>query len=185
MIGAWRKAWHANTQGETDLLFPFGFVQLSSWGQPSNVRRDPNPIAVVRYVSNYHTHHHTHHRPHPYTTLHPRSPPDFTYKYIIQPTTALIANPMLCYFPPPLPPLRWAQRLTQERVQNTFMATAVDLAAFQGGCGTVPTDQNLCIHPGWKQPVGARLARKFAVHSTMMKNGMFYMFCTSDANAAP
>ena len=104
MIGAWRKAWHANTQGETDLLFPFGFVQLSSWGQPSNVRRDPNPIAVVRYVSNYHTHHHTHHRPHPYTTLHPRSPPDFTYKYIIQPTTALIANPMLCYSPPLPPP---------------------------------------------------------------------------------
>ena len=29
MIAAWRKAWHAGTNGETDSAFPFGFVQLS------------------------------------------------------------------------------------------------------------------------------------------------------------
>jgi sialate O-acetylesterase len=36
MIGAWRAAWHAGTLGETDDDFPFGFVQLSSWGDPVN-----------------------------------------------------------------------------------------------------------------------------------------------------
>ena len=30
MIEAWRQAWHTNTGTQTDLLFPFGFVQLSS-----------------------------------------------------------------------------------------------------------------------------------------------------------
>ena len=37
------------------------------------------------------------------------------------------------------------------------MATAVDLGAYEGGCGK-DTFPNLCIHPGYKAAVGARLA---------------------------
>jgi hypothetical protein len=109
MITAWRKEWHMNTAGMTDAAFPFGFVQLSSWGSPENdpAARQNAEVAVVR----------------------------------------------------------WAQRQTNDNaaVPRTFMATAIDLAAFQGGCGSDffnhtggPT---LCIHPGYKQPVGARLLR--------------------------
>ena len=39
---------------------------------------------------------------------------------------------------------------------NTFMATAVDLGAYEGGCGK-NTYPQLCIHPGYKQEVGRRL----------------------------
>ena len=35
---------------------------------------------------------------------------------------------------------------------NTFMATAVDLGAYEGGCGK-DTYPSLCIHPGWKAAV--------------------------------
>merc|ERR1712166_33406 len=45
---------------------------------------------------------------------------------------------------------------------NTFMAVAVDLAAFEGGCCAGRTNcntfPNLCIHPWWKQEVGRRLS---------------------------
>ena len=41
---------------------------------------------------------------------------------------------------------------------NTFMATAVDLGAYEGGCGK-DTYPALCIHPGYKAAVGERLAR--------------------------
>ena len=37
------------------------------------------------------------------------------------------------------------------------MATAVDTGAFEGGCGK-DTYPALCIHPGYKAAVGARLA---------------------------
>ena len=37
------------------------------------------------------------------------------------------------------------------------MATAVDLGAYEGGCGK-DTFPSLCIHPGYKSAVGARLA---------------------------
>ena len=40
----------------------------------------------------------------------------------------------------------------------TFMATAIDLGSYQGGCGR-DTFPSLCIHPGYKQEVGARLVR--------------------------
>ena len=109
MIGAWRAAWHAGTLGETDDDFPFGFVQLSSWGDPVNAPpRDAQDESIA--------------------------------------TT------------------RWAQRTTLNTVARTFMATAVDLAAYQGGCGhdgwnPATSTGYLCIHPGWKQPVGARLLR--------------------------
>ena len=109
MIRAWRKVWHAGTDGATDVEFPFGFVQLSSWGNPANE---------------------------PPRTAHDDS----------------IAT------------VRWAQRTTLDTVNRTFMATAIDLAAYQGGCGhdgwnPATSSGNLCIHPGWKQPVGARLLR--------------------------
>jgi hypothetical protein len=107
MIGAWRKEWHTNSRGQTDALFPFGFVQLSAWGSPVNnpTTRQNTEVAVVR----------------------------------------------------------WAQRETHDTVARTFMATAIDLAAFQGGCGkdyyNMTGGPTLCIHPGYKQPVGARLLR--------------------------
>ena len=56
MIQAWRGEWHANTAGQTDASFPFGFVQLSSWGDPANdpTKRqgtnDQAPVAVVRWA---------------------------------------------------------------------------------------------------------------------------------------
>lgn len=109
MIKAWRGAWHAGTGGQTEPLFPFGFVQLSAWGNPQN----PTPcedvkgcsVSVVRFgqTANY------------------------------------------GYVPNPAMPA-------------TFMATAVDLAAFEGGCGKDTFPASLCIHPGWKAAVGARLA---------------------------
>ena len=104
MIQAWRQLWHTNTRAQTDLLFPFGFVQLSSWGDPVN---DPPTTGVDSSVAT----------------------------------------------------VRWAQRHTHDTVAKTFMATAIDLAAYAGGCGHDGWPHALCIHPGYKQPVGARLAR--------------------------
>jgi hypothetical protein len=80
MIQAWRQLWHINTQGQTDLLFPFGFVQLSSWGDAVN---DPPKTGIDAGVAT----------------------------------------------------VRWAQRQTKDTVAKTFMATAIDLAAYEGGCG--------------------------------------------------
>ena len=104
MIEAWRQTWHKNTGSQTDVLFPFGFVQISSWGNAIN---DP-------------------------------------------PTTGV---------DPGVTMVRWAQRQTNDKVAKTFMATAIDLAAFEGGCGRDSWPASLCIHPGYKQPVGARLVR--------------------------
>jgi len=103
MIAAWRAAWAIGTGGQTDPQFPFGFVQLSVWGDPTNPPHPGEYVATVRYgqTANY------------------------------------------GYAPNPMMP-------------RTFMATAVDLGAYQGGCGRIVSD--LCIHPGWKAAVGARLA---------------------------
>lgn len=61
-----------------------------------------------------------------------------------------------------VPVVRWGQTANVGYVPNptmpkTFMATAVDTGAYEGGCGhdTYPA---LCIHPGYKAAVGARLA---------------------------
>ena len=54
------------------------------------------------------------------------------------------------------------------KMPRTFLATAVDLGAFEGGCGH-DTYPSLCIHPGWKAAVGARLAlgaRRVAYNDT-------------------
>ena len=40
MIADWRSKWHAATDGRTDALFPFGFVQLNSIGNKT-VYNDP------------------------------------------------------------------------------------------------------------------------------------------------
>jgi sialate O-acetylesterase len=51
----WRSKWHEGTGGETDEVFPFGFVQLASyiatigvanvrWGQTAGYGRVPNPL---------------------------------------------------------------------------------------------------------------------------------------------
>ena len=58
--------------------------------------------------------------------------------------------------------VRWGQTadkgfVPNERLPNVFMATAVDLGAFMGGCGH-DTFPSLCIHPGFKQEVGRRLS---------------------------
>ena len=61
----------------------------------------------------------------------------------------------------PIAVLRFAQTadmgfVPNAAMPNTFMATAVDLGAYEGGCGH-NTYPSLCIHPGWKQEVGRRL----------------------------
>ena len=58
--------------------------------------------------------------------------------------------------------VRWGQTadagyVPNARLPNVFMATAVDLGAFMGGCGH-DAFPSLCIHPGFKQEVGRRLA---------------------------
>jgi sialate O-acetylesterase len=63
--------------------------------------------------------------------------------------------------------VRWGQTANYGYAPNpkqprTFMAVAVDLGAYQGGCCAGRSDCNtypsLCIHPWWKQEVGRRLA---------------------------
>eukprot|EP01051_Picozoa_sp_SAG22_P005109 SAG22_NODE_295_length_12850_cov_9.179202_8_plen_309_part_00 len=108
MIGAWRRAWAKGTDGQTDSLFPFGFVQLSAWGTPNiplGAKGSNAAVPVVRFgqTANF----------------------------------GFVPN---------------------RKMPRTFMATAVDLGAFQGGCGH-DTFPSLCIHPGFKAAVGARLAR--------------------------
>ena len=65
------------------------------------------------------------------------------------------------------PAVRWGQTANYGYAPNpkqprTFMAVAVDLGAYQGGCCAGRSDCNtyptLCIHPWWKQEVGRRLA---------------------------
>ena len=109
MIGAWRRAWHAGTGGLTDATFPFGFVQLSTWGgsapKPPATKGDQDDlVATVRFGQ--------------------------TANYGHVPNAAM---------------------------PNVFMATAVDLGASMGGCGK-DVWPSLCIHPGFKQEVGRRLA---------------------------
>jgi sialate O-acetylesterase len=62
---------------------------------------------------------------------------------------------------------RWGQSANYGYAPNpkqprTFMAVALDLGAFQGGCcagrSNCNTYPGLCIHPWWKQEVGRRLA---------------------------
>ena len=36
LIASWRKHWHVASGGATDATFPFGFVQLSTWGDKNN-----------------------------------------------------------------------------------------------------------------------------------------------------
>jgi sialate O-acetylesterase len=109
MIGAWRRAWHAGTGGLTDAAFPFGFVQLSTWGgsapKPPATKGDADDlVATVRFgqTANY-------------------------------------------------------GHVPNAEMPNVFMATAVDLGASMGGCGK-DVWPSLCIHPGFKQEVGRRLA---------------------------
>ena len=115
MIAAWRKAWHLGTNGQTDSDFPFGFVQLSVWGNSKDPPVAGEGVAVVRFGQ---------------TANH-----------------GYVPNPQM---------------------PRTFLATAVDLGAFEGGCGH-DTYPSLCIHPGWKAAVGARLAlgaRRVAYNDT-------------------
>lgn len=62
---------------------------------------------------------------------------------------------------------RWGQTANFGFVPNpvqprTFMAVAIDLGAYQGGCcagrSNCNTYPSLCIHPWWKQEVGRRLS---------------------------
>ena len=77
-----------------------------------------------------------------------------------------INNPPKTGVDPGVATVRWAQRQTNDRVAKTFMATAIDLAAYEGGCGRDGFPAGLCIHPGYKQPVGARLTRGALLGST-------------------
>ena len=104
MIAAWRKAWSIGTGGQTDPEFPFGFVQLSVWGNPADPPTQGEGIATVRWGQTA------------------------NYGYV-----------------------------PNDKMPRTFMATAVDLGAYEGGCGH-DTFPSLCIHPGWKAEVGRRLA---------------------------
>jgi sialate O-acetylesterase len=104
MIQSWRDAWHKGTLGEASLTFPFGFVQLSNWGNASNPPVPGEPTAVVRWGQTA------------------------GYGYVPNP-----------------------------KLPKVFMATAIDLGAPEGGCGR-DTWPGLCIHPGYKQEVGRRLA---------------------------
>eukprot|EP00729_Bicosta_minor_P006043 gene6043-14072_t len=36
LISSWRKHWHAGSNGATNAVFPFGFMQLSTWGDKAN-----------------------------------------------------------------------------------------------------------------------------------------------------
>ena len=62
---------------------------------------------------------------------------------------------------------RWGQTanygyLPNPKQPRTFMAVAIDLGAYQGGCcagrRNCNTYPSLCIHPWWKQEVGRRLS---------------------------
>ena len=58
MIKAWRAAWHGGTHGETNATFPFGFVQLSQWGDAANptpCEKNSCGVSVVRWgqTANY------------------------------------------------------------------------------------------------------------------------------------
>jgi sialate O-acetylesterase len=125
MIAAWRRAWHAATAGQTDEVFPFGFVQLSTWGSPAlrvgtfGTKGSNDGVPIVRW--------------------------------------AQTAN--FGYVP-------------NEIMPKTFMATAVDLGAYEGGCGR-DSYPNLCIHPGYKSAVGARLALG-ARNVALGESGVYY-----------
>ena len=93
MIQAWRDAWNQGTDGHTDPMFPFGFVQLSVWGDAADPAVPDEPIATVRFGQ--------------------------TANFGYVPNT---------------------------KMPKTFMATAVDLGAYEGGCGK-DTYPHLCIHP--------------------------------------
>jgi sialate O-acetylesterase len=63
--------------------------------------------------------------------------------------------------------VRAAQAIALKTTNKTFMAVAIDLGAFEGGCcggaGGGPVDKcdmhpALCIHPKWKAEVGRRLS---------------------------
>ena len=52
MIAAWRREWHAGTGGQTDPTFPFGFVQLSTWGNPNmpfGSKGNEQGVPIVRF----------------------------------------------------------------------------------------------------------------------------------------
>ena len=50
MIKNWRQAWHEGTQGDTEQIFPFGFVQLA----PSRNTTSPNwPVLRWKQTANY------------------------------------------------------------------------------------------------------------------------------------
>ena len=81
-----------------------------------------------------------------------------------------------------VPTVRFGQTANVGMVPNkrqprTFMAVAVDLGAYEGGCcaglSNCSVYPSLCIHPQWKQEVGRRLAlgaRAIAyVHSRAMR----------------
>ena len=62
---------------------------------------------------------------------------------------------------------RWGQSANygyapNPKLPNAFMAVALDLGAFEGGCcagrSNCNTYPGLCIHPWWKQEVGRRLS---------------------------
>jgi sialate O-acetylesterase len=66
-----------------------------------------------------------------------------------------------------VPALRWGQSANygyapNPKLPRTFMALALDMGAYQGGCcagrSNCNTYPGLCIHPWWKQEVGRRLA---------------------------
>ena len=46
-----------------------------------------------------------------------------------------VNNPPKTGVDPGVTTVRWAQHQTHNKVPKTFMATAIDLAAYAGGCG--------------------------------------------------
>ena len=77
----------------------------------------------------------------------------------------------------PVAVVRWGQTanfgyVPNAKLPNVFMATAVDLGSFEGGCGR-DTWPSLCIHPGCKQEVGRRLA-KGAAHLVLGETDSYW-----------
>jgi sialate O-acetylesterase len=100
MVDDWRAKWSQYTGGQTNLLFPFGFVQLSTWNA------DNNAVASLRWqqTANFGTDAVLPHVPHPTT-------PNTNVVYIV------------------IPPTRNIGYVPNTRQVNYFMAEAMDLGS--------------------------------------------------------
>ncbi|NXT22793.1 SIAE acetylesterase, partial [Syrrhaptes paradoxus] len=149
LVADWRRAFHAGSAGQTELLLPFGFVQLSTyrrqshddafprlrWHQTADLGTVPNPrlpatfMAVTMDLGDEHS---------PYGSIHPRDKQNVAHRLHLGARAVAYGEKNLVFQGPY--PTRAVLEVTKGRLNVTYTQELVwrrrDAPAFEVCCAT-------------------------------------------------